>query len=895
MEIQKEKLSPMMQQYFALKEKYPDCVLFFRLGDFYEMFFDDAIRISRELELTLTGRDCGLKERAPMCGIPYHSVDMYLKRLVERGYKIAICEQLTDPATTKGLVERDVIRIVTPGTLIESNLLEEGANNYLCSLYFEEGGDCGLCFADLSTGDIIALLPEQKNLEANVIDALSRYTPAEILMNEDALLLKNVMEFIKIRLQCVVTMRDAECFSAERNHDFVCHQFQVPELSYLQLPETGSETAAVYGMMDYIKETQKNQIARFISLTVNDDDAYLGLDFNARRNLELTETLRGKERKGSLLWLMNTAKTSMGKRMLKTWIEQPLVQPAKIMARLDAVEIFVKKSVVLMEVRSILDSVYDLERLMTRVLYKTATPRDLKALATTARQIPALKAELEKVAERKLLARLLSQISNLDMVADLVDRAIVENPPVSVKDGGVIREGFHQDLDYLRGIMNGGNQIIEKMEQSERERTGIKGLKIGFNRVFGYYIEVTRSYYDLVPDDYVRKQTLTNCERFITPDLKKTENDILSAKEKALRLEESLYVEVRDCLAAQLKQVQETASAIAQVDVLAAFANVAIENQYTKPEIAMDGVIQIRGGRHPVVERMLSDDIFVPNDTYLDNKANRMLLITGPNMAGKSTYMRQTALIVLLAQIGSFVPAKSAQIGIVDRIFTRVGASDDLASGQSTFMVEMNEVANILRNATANSLLILDEIGRGTSTFDGLSIAWAVVEHISNKKLLGAKTLFATHYHELTELEGKMNNVNNYCIAVKEKGDDIVFLRKIVKGGADKSYGIQVAKLAGVPDLVIDRAKEIAQQLSDNDITEKVQCIQTDKKSEKQKVKHYDQVDLAQISLFDTTKDEDVIKELSQIDISNLTPLDALNTLYKLQNMLKNRWSSTNE
>lgn len=516
MEIQKEKLSPMMQQYFTLKEKYPDCILFFRLGDFYEMFFDDAVRIARELELTLTGRDCGLKERAPMCGIPYHSVDLYLKRLVERGYKIAICEQLTDPATTKGLVERDVIRIVTPGTLIESNLLEEGANNYLCSLYFQEGGDCGLCFADLSTGDITALLPERENLETNVMDALSRYTPAEIIMNADALLLKHVMEFIKVRLQCVVTMRDAECFSAGKNHDFVCQQFQVPELSYLQLPETGSETAAVYGMMDYIKETQKQQITRFISLTVSDDHAYLGLDFNARRNLELTETIRGKERKGSLLWLLNAAKTSMGKRMLKTWIEQPLVQPVKIMARLDAVEAFVKKSVVLMEVRSILDQVYDLERLMTRVLYKTATPRDLKALATTAKQIPALKAELEKVADRKLIAKLLSQISDLQMVSDLVDRAIVDNPPVSVKDGGVICTGFHQDLDYLREIMNGGNQIIEKMEQEERERTGIKGLKIGFNRVFGYYIEVTRSYYDLVPEHYVRKQTLANCERFIT-------------------------------------------------------------------------------------------------------------------------------------------------------------------------------------------------------------------------------------------------------------------------------------------------------------------------------------------------------------------------------------------
>lgn len=823
MEIQKEKLSPMMQQYFTLKEKYPDCILFFRLGDFYEMFFDDAVRIARELELTLTGRDCGLKERAPMCGIPYHSVDLYLKRLVERGYKIAICEQLTDPATTKGLVERDVIRIVTPGTLIESNLLEEGANNYLCSLYFQEGGDCGLCFADLSTGDITALLPERENLETNVMDALSRYTPAEIIMNADALLLKHVMEFIKVRLQCVVTMRDAECFSAEKNHDFVCQQFQVPELSYLQLPETGSETAAVYGMMDYIKETQKQQITRFISLTVSDDNAYLGLDFNARRNLELTETIRGKERKGSLLWLLNAAKTSMGKRMLKTWIEQPLVQPVKIMARLDAVEAFVKKSVVLMEVRSILDQVYDLERLMTRVLYKTATPRDLKALATTAKQIPALKAELEKVADRKLIAKLLSQISDLQMVSDLVDRAIVDNPPVSVKDGGVICTGFHQDLDYLREIMNGGNQIIERMEQEERERTGIKGLKIGFNRVFGYYIEVTRSYYDLVPEHYVRKQTLANCERFITPDLKKTENDILSAKEKALRLEESLYAEVRDCLAAQLKSVQETASAVAQVDVLAAFANVAIENQYTKPEIAMDGVIQIRGGRHPVVERMLTDTVFVPNDTYLDNKANRMLLITGPNMAGKSTYMRQVALITLMAQIGSFVPADYAKISVVDKIFTRVGASDDLTAGESTFMVEMHEVSDILKYATPNSLVILDEVGRGTSTFDGVSIARSVAEYICSSRQLGCKTLFATHYHELIDLENTLDGVKNYSIAVKKHGDTIRFLRKIVPGGVDDSYGIEVAKLAGLPDKVVKRARTLLRQMEQQTAAQKKQ------------------------------------------------------------------------
>jgi DNA mismatch repair protein MutS len=830
MEIQKKdrgKLSPMMAQYLDLKKKYPDCVLFFRLGDFYEMFFDDAIRISRELELTLTGRDCGLEERAPMCGVPYHSVDLYLKRLVERGYKIAICEQLTDPATTKGLVERDVVRIVTPGTLIESDLLDEGTNNYLCSLYYEENGNCGLCFADLSTGEMTALQPEEKNFEANIIDALSRYMPAEIIMNDAALLLKDVTSFIKVRLQCVVTMRDAICFSAERNHDFVCQQFQVPALSYLCLPETGVETAAVYGMMDYIRETQKNQIARFISLSVKEEDAYLGLDFNARRNLELTETIRGNERKGSLLWLLNTAKTSMGKRMLKTWIEQPLMQPVRIMERLDAVEAFVKKSVVLMEVRSILDTVYDLERLMTRVLYKTATPRDLKALAATAKQIPPLKAELEKVADRKLIAKLLSQISDLSTIAELVDRAIVDNPPVSIRDGGIIQEGFHRELDGARCLIDGGNHVMEKIEQRERERTGIKGLKIGYNRVFGYYIEVTRSYYNMVPEGYIRKQTLANCERFITSELKQTENEILSAKEKALRLEEMLFIEVRDNLATQLKSVQETAAAVAQIDVLAAFANVAIENQYTKPEIAMDGVIQITGGRHPVVERMLTDTVFVPNDTYLDNKSNRMMLITGPNMAGKSTYMRQVALITLMAQIGSFVPADYAKISVVDKIFTRVGASDDLTAGQSTFMVEMHEVSDILKYATPNSLVILDEVGRGTSTLDGVSIARSVAEYICNSRQIGCKTLFATHYHELMDLEHTVDGIKNYSIAVKKHGDTIRFLRKIVPGGIDDSYGIEVAKLAGLPDKVVKRARAILKQMEQQAASQQEQPEET--------------------------------------------------------------------
>ncbi len=812
LEIQREKLSPMMQHYLATKEKYPDCILFYRLGDFYEMFFDDAIKVSRELELTLTGRDCGLPERAPMCGVPYHSVELYLKRLVERGYKIAICEQLTDPSAGK-LVERDVIRIVTPGTLIESSMLEDGANNYICCLYYEKQAGCALCFADLSTGEMSLLVPEMDNRQATVLDALARYQPAELVLNADAMDWKAVMEFVKLRLQCTVSLRDDSCFDPQRNYTLVLNQFQVSSLQMLGLTEEGPDACAVCGMFDYIRETQKNTIGRFLSIDISSGSTTMGLDLNARRNLELTETIRGKERKGSLLWLLNDAKTSMGKRMLKVWLEQPLVQPIKIMARLDAVEAFTKQTVTLMEVRDCLDGIYDLERLMTRVLYQTASPRDLKALSVTAKQLPDLKRLLEPLGSVRLLHTLYQQIDTLDAVSDLVERAILDDPPAALKDGGVIRDGFHEQLDYFRKIMNGGNQLIAEIEQRERERTGIKGLKVGYNRVFGYYIEVTRSYYDLVPPEYIRKQTLANSERFITEELKKVENDVLSAKDKALKLEETIFSEVRECLAGQLKQVQETATAVAQIDVLAAFANVSLNNQYHKPEIAIDGVIQIKGGRHPVVEQMLTDEVFVPNDTYLDTKENRMAVITGPNMSGKSTYMRQVALITLMAQIGCFVPAEYAKISVVDQIFTRVGASDDLTAGQSTFMVEMSEVADILQHATKNSLVILDEVGRGTSTFDGISIARAVAEHISSSRKLGCKTLFATHYHELIDLEQPQNGVKNYSIAVKKHGESIRFLRKIVPGGIDDSYGIEVAKLAGLPEAVIKRARAILRQM----------------------------------------------------------------------------------
>lgn len=812
MKIDKEKLSPMMRQYLSVKEANPDCVLFYRLGDFYEMFFDDAIEVSRELELTLTGRDCGLPERAPMCGVPYHSVDIYLKRLVEKGYKVAICEQLTDPAKAKGIVDRGIVRIVTPGTLIESSMLDDSTNNYLGCIYVDANGNAGMCFADLSTGELQAVQPFAASESEKIIDALSRLSPSEIIISEHAALLDNVMDFIKVRLRCTVTKRCEECFSPDKNGDYVCSQLGASSPEMLGLTAAGADFCAVCAMLDYIRETQRNTAGRFVSISISDKDAYLGLDLNARRNLELTETIRGKEKKGSLFWLINDAETSMGKRMLKNWIEQPLIQPVKIMARLDAVGALMKKSVSLMELREMLDGVYDLERLMTRVLYMTATPRDLRSLAATARQLPAIKDELAKFENIRLLATLQKQISPLETVADLVERAIIDNPPVTVKDGGVIAEGYSQELDRLHKIMAGGNELLEDILQKEKDMTGIKNLKIGYNRVFGYYLEVTRSYYDLIPSHYIRKQTLANCERFITDELKKAEDDILGAKDKALRLEEALFSEVRGKIADELKLVQETASAVAQLDVLCSFANVSIENRYTRPEIALDGVIQIKNGRHPVVEQMLEEEMFVPNDTYLDLKENRMMLITGPNMSGKSTYMRQVALITLMAQIGCFVPAEYAKISVVDKIFTRVGASDDLSSGQSTFMVEMSEVSDILKYATKNSLVILDEVGRGTSTFDGISIARSVAEYISSKKI-GCKTMFATHYHELIELENACEGIKNYSIAVKKHGDSIRFLRKIVPGGVDDSYGIEVAKLAGLPDQVLRRARKLLTEM----------------------------------------------------------------------------------
>lgn len=806
MEIEKSKLSPMMQQYITTKEKYKQHIVFFRVGDFYEMFFDDALLASRLLELTLTGKDCGLEERAPMCGVPYHACEIYIKRLVDMGYKVAICEQLTDPSESKGLVERDVVKIVTPGTLTESSMLDDSANNYIGAVYIKDDA-CAVCFADISTGAVSLFFKKGKDMQAELINEISRFKPAELLFNDAFLSLRDVTAFLKQKIKCAVQVLDEENFSSDKS-ELVFKQFSTESFLSLGIPEGGLEAAVVCGLFGYISDTQKALIGRFTSIAVHGANKFMGLDLTARRNLELTETMRNKEKRGTLLWVLDHTKTSMGKRLLKTYIEQPLIQPAAILARLDGVEQLCKKSVVQAELAESLTKVYDLERLMTRVMYKTATPRDLKSLSVTALQLPRIK-ELLRSFSSGILEKCNEEIDTLEELSTLIENAIVDEPPVSVKDGGVIREGFNDTLDEYRHIITGGKDIITAIEQRERERTGIKNLKIGYNRVFGYYIEVTKSYYDLVPESYIRKQTLTNCERFITEELKTEENKIVGANERILSLEADIFNEIREFAAGQLVKVQATAAALAVVDVLVSFAYVSMKNLYVKPDIRIDGIIEIKDGRHPVVELMLTDELFVPNDTFLDLNDNRMAIITGPNMSGKSTYMRQVALISLMAQIGCFVPASYARISIVDKIFTRVGASDDLTAGQSTFMVEMSEVADILKHATKNSLVILDEVGRGTSTFDGISIAQAVAEQISNSRVLGCKTLFATHYHELIALEETLSGVKNYSVAVKKRGEDIKFLRKIVPGGVDDSYGIEVAKLAGIPQRVIARAKEL--------------------------------------------------------------------------------------
>ena len=880
-------LTPMMQQYMETKKQYPDCILFYRLGDFYEMFFDDALTASRELEITLTGKNCGQAERAPMCGVPYHAVEGYLSKLVSKGYKVAICEQLEDPKLAKGLVKRDVVRIVTPGTNLIVQSLDATKNNYLmCVAYF--AGKTGVSVADVTTGDYY--VTEVEDLR-RLLDEINKYQPSELICNDAFLMSGADLEDLKSRLGIAVYSLDPHYFDDDLCRKCLMRHFRVSSLIGLGVESFSSGLVAAGSLLQYLYDTQKTSLEHFTRLQPYLTGKYMLLDSATRRNLELTETLREKQKKGSLLWVLDKTKTAMGGRMLRSDLEQPLIDKKEMQERLDAVEELCKDPMSREELREYLNPVYDLERLLGKVSYHTANPRDLLAFANSMEMLPHIKTVLKGFSSHRL-AQVETDMDDLKDLYDLIRRAIVEDPPISVREGGMIREGFDETIDQLRHAKTEGKTWLAQLEEQERERTGIKNLKVKYNKVFGYYLEVTNSYKDLVPPDYIRKQTLVNAERYTTPRLKELEDMILNAEDKLTALEYDKFCQVRDAVAAQVERIQHTAKAIARLDVSASLALVAERNHYVRPALNEKGIIDIRDGRHPVVEQMIEHDMFIANDTYLDNQKHCIAVITGPNMAGKSTYMRQTALIVLLAQIGSFVPAKSANIGVVDRIFTRVGASDDLASGQSTFMVEMNEVANILRNATSKSLLVLDEIGRGTSTFDGLAIAWAVIEHISNRKLLGAKTLFATHYHELTELEGKIGNVNNYCIAVKEKGDDIVFLRKIVKGGADKSYGIQVARLAGVPDMVIDRAKEIVNQLSDNDITEKVQSISVETEAKGKKQKHYDEVDLEQISFFDAVKDEDVLEELKNVDITSMTPLDALNTLYRLQNKLKNRWGN---
>lgn len=877
--------TPMMQQYLQTKQEYKDCILFYRLGDFYEMFFEDAVIASKELELTLTGKNCGMEERAPMCGVPFHAVEGYLNKLVAKGHKVAICEQVEDPKLAKGIVKREVIRIVTPGTNMDVQALDEGKNNYIMSIVYA-GDKYGVSLADVSTGDYFVT---EVDTERKLMDELNKFAPSEIICNESFYMSGIDLSDIKHRLGIAVYALDAWYFSDETAKNILKDHFKVKSLEGLGLADYDCGVIAAGALLKYLYETQKNSLSHISSLRPYSTGKYMLIDSSTRRNLELVETLREKQKRGSLLWVLDKTKTAMGARMLRSYVEQPLINKEAIQKRQDAVEELNANAITREELREYLAPIYDLERLVTKVTYLSANPRDLIAFKNSIGMLPPIKTLLEDFTSAKL-QEIFSDLDTLEELYRLIDSSIGEEPPISVRDGGILKDGYSKEVDNYRNAKTEGKTWLAELEAKEREKTGIKNLKIKYNKVFGYYLEVTNSYKNLVPDYFTRKQTLANAERYITPELKELEDMILGAEDKLINLEYELFCEVRDKIAAEVIRIQRTAKAVAKLDVFVSLAVVADQNHYCRPKITENGVIDIKGGRHPVVEKMISNDMFIDNDTYLDNGSHRISIITGPNMAGKSTYMRQTALIVLMAQIGSFVPAASAKIGIVDRIFTRVGASDDLASGQSTFMVEMNEVANILRSATSNSLLILDEIGRGTSTFDGLSIAWAVVEHISNPKLLGAKTLFATHYHELTELEGKLNNVNNYCIAVKEKGDDIVFLRKIVKGGADKSYGIQVAKLAGVPNTVIERAKEIVEQLIANDIAAVARGIAVESGSGKKKKEKLDEVDLTQMSLFDTVKDDDIIEELRNLDVGNLTPIEALNKLYELQNKVKNRW-----
>ena len=867
------KLTPMMQQYMKIKEENKDCILFYRLGDFYEMFFDDALIASQELEITLTGKNCGLEERAPMCGVPYHAADSYLNKLVEKGYKVGICEQVEDPSQAKGIVKREIVRIVTPGTNISQQSLDDEKNNYLMCIFCSDG--CfGISLVDVTTGDFRTTSVDSL---AKVQDEIFKFAPAEIICN-DAFFISGIdLDYLRDKMSVMVSGIDHYYFDEDQGIERIKQQFKVGNLEGLGLTDNPMGTIATGALLGYLHETQKSSLDHLMHITPYETGEFMIIDSSSRRILELCETLRDKQKKGSLLWVLDKTKTAMGARMLRNMLEQPLIDKKKIEERYDALDSLTSQAMVREELREYLNPIYDLERLMTKVSYKTANPRDMIAFKTSLKWLPPIKTILEECRD-PLLTSLKEQLDTLEDIWGLLEDSIVEEPPLAVKEGGIIKEGFKEDIDKLKRAKTEGKQWLMELEERERKATGIKNLKVKFNKVFGYYLDVTNSYKDLVPDHYIRKQTLANSARYTTEELNQLADTILRSEDRLYALEYETFVNIRETLAGEMERIARTANVIAQVDALASLAYVAERNHYVRPKLNLRGTIDIKDGRHPVVEQMIQNDMFIPNDTYLDQKKNRVAIITGPNMAGKSTYMRQAALIVLMAQVGSFVPASKANIGIVDRIFTRVGASDDLASGQSTFMVEMSEVANILRNATKNSLLILDEIGRGTSTYDGLSIAWAVVEYISNPKLLGAKTLFATHYHELTELEGKIDSVNNYCIAVKEQGDDIVFLRKIIKGGADKSYGVQVAKLAGVPETVIARAKEISRELSDHDIASRAKDIQPYGEAQ-------------QLSLFqhtdEPTMEHPFMAELREKNLADMTPLEALNYLYTLQEKLR--------
>lgn len=857
-------LSPMMKQYVEIKSQNEDSILFFRVGDFYEMFYDDAKTASEELDLVLTGKDCGQDERAPMCGVPYHSCEAYIARLVEKGYKVAICEQTENPATAKGLVKRDIIRVVTPGTVIEDAMLDEGRNNYLAALSACKEG-VGLCFTDISTGECHVTCLEEDGAQQRVIDELTRFSPSELLLSESLKTeFTSLFEYIAESFSAMVTVRPSESFLADRTKPLALKHFKAEELEALNEPML----SALGALIDYLYETGKSGNIAVNKIDVYSGSQYMRLDMTAIRNLELTETMRSKSKKGSLLWVLDRTKTAMGKRLMRGWLEKPLISITGINLRQNAVEELCSDTVLRGEIAEYLSGIRDVERLMSRVVYGTASARDLIAVSATAHRFPLLKNLISSV-NCKMLKEIYSDIDTLEDIAELIDSSIEENPPFSVREGGLIKKGYSAEVDALRGDMNSGTTFLSDIEARERERTGIKNLRVRFNKVFGYYIEVTNSFLDKVPEDYIRKQTLTNCERFITEELKEIEKRVLTAKDRIVQLEYEIFDGIRKKTAAELVRFQKTAAAIARLDVLCSFAEVSVNNRYCRPLVNNSGTIMIKSGRHPVVEQVISTP-FVSNDTFLNMKDERCAIITGPNMAGKSTYMRQVAIITLMAQIGCFVPAETAEIGLVDAIFTRVGASDDLAAGKSTFMVEMSEVAEILKNATEKSLLILDEIGRGTSTFDGMSIARAVLEFVADKKKLGAKSLFATHYHELTEMENELDGVKNYNIAVKKRGDDITFLRRIVRGGADDSYGIEVAKLGGIPDEVIKRAKQIL------------------KKTEEEGIVTYKTVSDPDMQLpLEMQGAQDILRELQSIDVNTLTPIEAMQILFDIVSKAK--------